>query len=364
MMQVEDVFPRLVQLIQDFGDGQEPLLHRLLLVLLYEMARIQRLTFNDLSSVNDSFILSLFEIIESASNDVTDPYHYPVIRVLLVLNEQYMVAAATQAPTTTSALTNRVLKAISTHASSYKTFGENLILLLNRESETSLQLLILKLLYLVFGTTSTAEYFYTNDLHVLLDVVLRNLLDLPADLGEGSSAMQALRHTYLRVLHPLLENSQLRRPGMAYKRAEILAVLRVLGGDSPGSELHFAPADETTLRLVERCRKVAWLEDVESPSPGSQDGATSNVSSQQESPPKQKNAQKPPPPPKRRRGDRSRENGHNEGNGHVEVARRTLGMSVDDGGASSLSVLEVAKHTEKPGVVTPSRRLGNGSITQ
>jgi hypothetical protein len=218
-----------------------------------------------------------------------------------------------------------VLKAISTHASTYKTFGENLILLLNRESETSLQLLILKLLYLVFGTPSTAEYFYTNDLHVLLDVILRNLLDLPADAGDGG-AMQALRHTYLRVLHPLMENSQLRRPRMAYKREEILEMLQILGGGTSGSQFHFAPVDETTKRLVDRCRKVAWL------------AADGNL--------------QPAPVPATV--------GLHVGNGHVEVARRTLGMSVEEGGKSSLSVMEVARHTEKPGVVTPSRGLANG----
>src|ERR1700753_3784405 len=78
-------------------------------------------------------------------------------------------------------LTNRVIKLLSIHGSSFMTFGENIILLLNRETETALQLLILKLLYLLFQNPATAEYFYTNDLYVLLDVILRNLLDLPID---------------------------------------------------------------------------------------------------------------------------------------------------------------------------------------
>ena len=64
-------------------------------------------------------------------------------------------------------MTNRILKLLSAHGPSYRTFGENLILLLNRESALSAQLLILKLLYLLFTTPSTYEYFYTNDLHVL-----------------------------------------------------------------------------------------------------------------------------------------------------------------------------------------------------
>ena len=42
-----------------------------------------------------------------------------------------------------------------------------------------MQLLILKLLYLLFTTPGTEEYFYTNDLRVLVDVFIRELLDLP-----------------------------------------------------------------------------------------------------------------------------------------------------------------------------------------
>lgn len=41
-----------------------------------------------------------------------------------------------------------------------------------------MQVLVLKLLYLLFTTPGTSEYFYTNDLCVLVDVFLRELLDL------------------------------------------------------------------------------------------------------------------------------------------------------------------------------------------
>lgn len=41
-----------------------------------------------------------------------------------------------------------------------------------------MQLLVLKLLYLLFNTKGTAEYFYTNDLCVLVDVFLREILNL------------------------------------------------------------------------------------------------------------------------------------------------------------------------------------------
>jgi len=215
----------------------------------------------------------------------------------LVLNEQWMVTSASSPiDSQTPPLTNRVIKLLSLHGSKYMTFGENIILLLNRETETSLQLLILKLLYLLFTTHATHEYFYTNDLRVLLDVIIRNLLDLPNELI-------SLRHTYLRVLYPLLAHTQLNQPPH-YKRDEIIKVLSILGGSV---NAHWEPADETTVRLVERVAKVQWLRD-----------------------------------------DDIREG---------EVARKLLGISLSPSqSASTVSVVDVAAVTEKPGVQTPSRK--------
>lgn len=202
-------------------------------------------------------------------------------------------------------LTNRIVKCLSLHGPLFRTFGENTILLLNRETETSLQLLILKLLYLLFTTKTTYEYFYTNDLRVLLDVIIRNLMDLPDE-------KMALRHTYLRVMYPLLAHTQLSQPPH-YKRDEVLRVLSILRGSH---NAHFAPADETTLRLVNRVAKVKWL-----------DG----------------------------------ESGENkETSGQAEVARKILGISLSPSQcASSVSVGDVAGVRERPGVQTPSRHEGD-----
>ncbi|KAH7349579.1 LDB17 protein [Plectosphaerella cucumerina] len=294
----EACFPRLLELINGRKDA-DPRLHRSLLELMYEMSRVERLRLEDLLQVDDGLIHYLFQIIEELSNDAHDPYHYSVIRVLLVLNEQYMLActAITDPLSPTAPLTNRVMKCLSLHGDSFRTFGENIILLLNRETETSLQLLILKLLYLLFTSKTTYEYFYTNDLKVLLDVIIRNLMDLPDEKN-------SLRHTYLRVLYPLLAHTQLGQPPH-YKREEIMRVLRILGGLGNS---HFAPADETTLRLVDRVSKVKWLAE----------------------------------------GDSS---------GDAEVARKLLGFSLSRSHtASSVSVVDVAAVMEKPGVQTPSRK--------
>lgn len=222
----------------------------------------------------------------------------------LILNEQYMVSVHDPSPHQSSSavssimpLTNKVIKVLSTHGSAYKTFGENIILLLNRESETSLQLLILKLLYLLFTTPPTYEYFYTNDLHVLLDIILRNLLDLPP-------SSSALRHTYLRVLYPLLAHTQLKYPPH-YKRAELCRLLAMMAENGNN---HFGAVDETTKRLVGRCGRVRWLHEGDGP-----------------------------------------------GLSPAKVRQRLLSVDLPSAMESNVSVVEVTTQREKPGVKTPSR---------
>ncbi|QGI80724.1 hypothetical protein CEK25_007453 [Fusarium fujikuroi] len=261
----EACFPRLLELINGRRD-QDPGLHRLLLQLMYEMSRMERLRVDDLTMVEDEFVHYLFALIEELSDDAHDPYHYPTIRVLLVLNEQYMLASTEvdDSASPNSPLTNRIVKCLSLHGASFRTFGENIILLLNRETETSLQLLILKLLYLLFTNKATYEYFYTNDLRVLLDVIIRNLMDLPDE-------KMSLRHTYLRVLYPLLAHTQLSQPPhykqdeiLRLKRSRVQTPSRISGGDvatdddkpgvpmatRPGNGSDFARGDQNTAMAI------------------------------------------------------------------------------------------------------------------
>lgn len=50
MMHSEGTFARLVELVQKESVQEETSLHQLLLQLLYESSRIQRLTYDDLST--------------------------------------------------------------------------------------------------------------------------------------------------------------------------------------------------------------------------------------------------------------------------------------------------------------------------
>ncbi|CAG8191231.1 unnamed protein product [Penicillium olsonii] len=381
MLNSEGAFARLLELIQAMRradlDGDAGL-HRLLMDLIYEMSRIQRVKIEDLVLVDDDFIRCLFDIIEDLSYDVTDPYHYPVIRVLLVLNEQFMISAHDPVDGAPSGhLTNKVIKILSVYGGMYKTFGENIILLINREAETSLQLLTLKLLYLIFTTPSTYEYFFTNDLHVLVDILIRNLLDLPEEAA-------ALRHTYLRVLYPLLAHTQLQNPPH-YKRHELRRLLsdlvrgQVSYGNDPEHEkiLHFEDVDETTRRLVARCATVEWLRNVEPAAPPEAPGTPIQVTEttietvldqaeQTASPVPMSEpievpralsrastiASSPESASPTRMGSWSSSNA--PGSRKQSLVQR-LGM-LEPASASSLSVQAVAAQHEKPGIITPSRK--------
>ena len=63
-----------------------------------------------------------------------------------------------------------------------------------------MQLLLLKILYLLFTTAGTQEYFYTNDLRVLVDVFLRELVDLPEESEAVSLHVFELTDEFLPML--------------------------------------------------------------------------------------------------------------------------------------------------------------------
>lgn len=183
-----------------------------------------------------------------------------------------------------------------------------------------------------------------------MDILIRNLLDLPEEAT-------SLRHTYLRVLYPLLEHTQLQQPPH-YKRSEIVKLLTVLGGghvtgggarpDSPNNWAHFEAVDETTKRLVKRCRGVHWLVDpdiefVEFSSPVDETTSepTSPVSPSKPQPPAL------PAPRKLRK--------RNSSKGSTLTIGQYLAPQLESARQSSLSMAEIAIQREKPGVITPSR---------
>ncbi|OZJ06568.1 hypothetical protein BZG36_00565 [Bifiguratus adelaidae] len=221
--------------------------------LLFEICRVCRLDGQDLETFNVTFISYLLDVVEKTCDDTDEAFNYTIIRLILAVNEQFMMlqtgqrAAAEKEGAEQSVIKNNVMEVLIARMGTAKTFGGNLIFMLNRTTDPCVQLLILKLLYLIFTTPESYEYFYTNDLCVLVDVILREL----CDLGDEN---EALRHTFLRVLTPLLVNTQLRHN--SYKRTSIHTLLLTMLPSRP-----WKPVNPTTQRLVRRAL-IEWWEGV------------------------------------------------------------------------------------------------------
>lgn len=191
-----------------------------------------------LVTFNENFIDHLFDLVELTRDEIDESFNYTIIKFLTSLNEQYMIKNLKN-----DLKSNLILNILIRRLGNSKTFGENLIFILNRLSITNddvcFKLLVLKVLFLLFTTIRTQDYFYTNDLKVLIDVFLREISDLPDEF-------EVLRNTYLRVLYPLLDNSQAKFG--KYKIDEIFNMLLSLI-----KQTNYFDVSPTTLRLVKRC---------------------------------------------------------------------------------------------------------------
>lgn len=192
--------------------------------LMYELCRVQKLEREILALFNETRIGRWFEMVELTRDLEDETFNYNLIKLIvslilrllvpvpltlslqIALNEQFMVAGLPgpgEAPCDSTGrrtkrasvpapqFENVVLRVMKERLDESKTFGENLIFILNRSSHETAEglcvsLLILKILYLLFTTTGTHDYFYTNDLCVLVDVFIRELNNLPEE-SEGVS---------------------------------------------------------------------------------------------------------------------------------------------------------------------------------
>ncbi|KAI9288485.1 hypothetical protein BC943DRAFT_273139 [Umbelopsis sp. AD052] len=198
-----------------------------ILMLMFEMCKVAKLSKGDLEHISPAFIHYLLDIVENMSNDSEELLNYSAMRLILVFNEQFMMQRA-MSPVSDdgSEFQNQILRVLRSKIGSSKTFSENLIFMLNR--------------------AELFEFFYTNDLCVLVDIVLREL----CDLGDENDA-EALRQTYLRVLNPMLVNTQLRYT--PYKHQQIHRILCAM--IAPRA---YRPVNATTQRLVQRIMEDWW----------------------------------------------------------------------------------------------------------
>ncbi|KTW29055.1 uncharacterized protein T551_02329 [Pneumocystis jirovecii RU7] len=265
--------PQTYKLMKDKGSFQSlvitvwkhfqkfPEVHRLGLKILYEMSREYQLTYNELFFIHEEFLCFIFELLEKNVYDGSS-YVLSIIKLILLINEQYIIRSLPSHLQSTQESSkqikndfpvNFVMDILKKKGNLYKTYGEDIIFVLNRQKDTYLQFLILKQLYLLFTTKETFEYFYTNDLKVLVDVFIKKLYNFSED-------NKKLYQTYLRVFYYLLKNTQLKNPPH-YKQNQLQKLFQTL--KETISYQHVKSINEITEKLLERCINISWIKNYE-----------------------------------------------------------------------------------------------------
>lgn len=214
------------------------------LEVLFALCCDTRLPLRDVRRLDMPFLDHLLDQVEATRESEDESFNMLITRVIVAVNEQGMLAAYAANDAALSSVTATLQRRQHNH----KTFGENLVFMLNRTPSSTFEgirihLLVLKLLDELFSHDATASFFYTNDLKVLMDIFLRELTDLPDEC-------ELLRQVYLRVLHAMTTHTQLH--SIMYKRYDTVQLLYAIGS---------APdVCRDTRRLVHRC-----LEAMDSP---------------------------------------------------------------------------------------------------
>lgn len=199
--------------------------------VLYRLCITKQLPVSDLHSLTYDLIEYLYRRVCDNDDDPEDADDDTLL-LLLALNEQYVAQSIPE---------NKVVNVLKSNLLRYRAVGGKVVLLANRTSSTLIKVLVCKFLYYIFTTPETFNFIYTNDLKVLVEVLLRELSDLPDEADD-------LRQMYLRVLHVLLDNTTICEE--KFKQSDIVSVLRCSIESSEGE----------TRRIAERCLSVEWLQ--------------------------------------------------------------------------------------------------------
>ncbi|CAI4303619.1 CNB_1a_G0007380.mRNA.1.CDS.1 [Saccharomyces cerevisiae] len=236
-----------------------------LMDLLFQIMKYCKCVIANLQIVDDFFVYYMMESMRSDTMD--DMFNNAEFKLLLALNEQYMMFAKEYD------IENKVYKYLI-NGSVSRCFTELLLLKFNRASDPPLQIMMCKIIYLILtprGDYSPMNFFYTNDLHVLIDVLIRELQNISED-------EEVLRNTLLRVLIPLLKNTQLSKTH--YRKDDLNKLLNYLSTldnicvDSPALHEH-----QVTVALSRKClQQIPWLETPSTPSDGGSSVSSNNTS--------------------------------------------------------------------------------------
>nr|CAG8516043.1 6615_t:CDS:2 [Entrophospora candida] len=128
------------------GEGKK--LQLITIQLFFEICCVQPLSQTELDMIDEDLLNHLLDLVEITRDEEDETFNYSIIHLI---EEEFLNL-------------NTVVTILSKRIGTSNTFGENIIFMLNRSAKPHIQMLILKLLFEIFTTPETFEYFYTNDL--------------------------------------------------------------------------------------------------------------------------------------------------------------------------------------------------------
>lgn len=166
----------------------------LLLTMIFSTGESVPFTVYD--QVNDGFVDFIIDIIESAgSGEHGEEVVDALVPLILAFNQHFVDFQS-----------NIVMRVLASRGTA-KTLSEKIMLLINREEDPIAMFQyprvcpdsVLKFLTDIFSSQDTSEFFYSSDMMVLIEIVLRQLVDLSPGAG--------MRTEYISLLHQILMNS-------------------------------------------------------------------------------------------------------------------------------------------------------------
>ncbi|KAJ3380179.1 hypothetical protein HDU92_006149 [Lobulomyces angularis] len=224
-----------------YHDDQNDILKKIFFEIsvkvLYRICISVEFSLQELETFDSQFIEILCQFIEKNRDDCDEDVNFSTIRLLLAINDQFMKKNVSR-----KFIENLVVTTLVKRIDHSITLSENVIFMLNRTTGNNglkncsssndgngnhkkfveiNQLLIINFLQKIFTTEKLHNLFYTNDLCVVLDVVIRELLNCDDN--------DELQIAFLEVLSPLIKNCFSRN--VFHKSCEVLNLLKIFSGE-------------------------------------------------------------------------------------------------------------------------------------
>ncbi|KAJ3111246.1 hypothetical protein HDU96_005880 [Phlyctochytrium bullatum] len=144
-------------------------IHRPAVKLLFELCLVEEFSLSELSEIDEALVLAVLDQVERTDvDDASENELNSLVTLMLAFNHQFCLKNHAR-----TVIPNQVMKLLSSRMHLGKKLGETIILIFNRAENPTIQRLTLRFLKKLFSTSETAGFFYTNDINVIMDVVLR-----------------------------------------------------------------------------------------------------------------------------------------------------------------------------------------------